>query len=48
MSSPQDILGLEELSQSDGIALASILHYEDFSITDIKKFCKINNFHIKE
>ena len=48
MSSPQDILGLEELSQSDGIALASILHYEDFSITDIKNFAKLNNFHIKE
>lgn len=48
MSNPKDILGLEKLSQSDGIALASILHYEDFSITDIKNFAKLKNFHIKE
>tara|TARA_Y100000591_G_scaffold331603_1_gene366023 strand:+ start:2873 stop:3622 length:750 start_codon:yes stop_codon:yes gene_type:complete len=48
MSCPQDILGLENLTQSDGIALASILHYENYSIRDIKNFAKLNNFHIKE
>ena len=48
MSCPQDILGLKNLTQCDGIALASILHYENYSIEDIKNFAKINNFHIKE
>ena len=48
MSCPQDILGLENLTQSDGIAMASILHYENYSIRDIKNFAKLNNFHIKE
>ena len=48
MSCPQDILGLENLTQSDGIAMASILHYENYSIKDIKNFAKLNNFHIKE
>ena len=36
MSCPQDILGLENLTQSDGIAMASILHYENYSIKDTK------------
>ncbi len=48
MSSPKDILNLRLLSQSDGIAIGSILHYNDYTIKDIKNFAEENNFHIRK
>ena len=48
MSSPKDILDLRLLSQSDGIAVASILHYNEYTIMDIKNFAEENNFHIRK
>ncbi len=48
MSSPKDILDLRLLSQSDGIAVASILHYNEYTIMDIKNFAAENNFHTRK
>ena len=48
MSSPKDILNLRLLSQSDGIAVASILHYNEYTIMDIKNFAEENNFHTRK
>lgn len=47
MSSPEDILDLNSMTQSDGIAVGSILHYDEFSIQAIKLFAQENNFNIR-
>ena len=48
MSSPKDILNLRLLSQSDGIGIGSILHYNDYTINDIKNFAEENNFYTRK
>ena len=47
MSAPEDLIGLSKLSQSDGVAVGSILHYNNSSILKIKNFAQENNFHVR-
>ena len=45
--SPQDIQNVIEKGKADAVAVASILHYEKFSLLDIKKHLNQNNIGIR-
>ena len=47
MKSKTDINLFKNFSECDAIAVASILHYNDTTIEDIKYFAEQNNFKVR-
>ena len=47
MKSKSDLEQFKEFSECDAVAVASILHYNETSISEIKKFAKNINFNVR-
>ena len=47
MKSKSDLEQFKEFSECDAVAVASILHYNETSISEIKKFAKDINFNVR-
>lgn len=47
MKSKNDLEQFKEFSECDAVAVASILHYNETSISEIKKFAKDINFNVR-